>query len=72
MTIGVQGDDRQTRAAFSALKQLLEQCQQAFGLAKFDCLSMGMTHDYPIAIEEGATMVRIGTAIFGRRDGGVN
>ncbi len=30
-------------------------------------LSMGMTHDYPIAIEEGATLVRIGTAIFGER-----
>ena len=30
-------------------------------------LSMGMTHDYPVAIEEGATMVRIGTAIFGER-----
>ncbi|MGH7829525.1 MAG: YggS family pyridoxal phosphate-dependent enzyme, partial [Candidatus Binatia bacterium] len=32
-------------------------------------LSMGMTHDYPVAIEEGATMVRIGTAIFGERRG---
>ena len=30
-------------------------------------LSMGMTADYPIAIEEGATMVRVGTAIFGKR-----
>lgn len=32
-------------------------------------LSMGMTHDYPIAIEEGATLVRVGTAIFGARRG---
>jgi hypothetical protein len=32
-----------------------------------DELSMGMSHDYEIAIEEGATMVRIGTAIFGER-----
>ncbi len=31
-------------------------------------LSMGMTHDYPVAIEEGATLVRIGTAIFGPRE----
>ncbi len=31
-------------------------------------LSMGMSHDYPVAIEEGATMVRVGTAIFGTRD----
>jgi uncharacterized pyridoxal phosphate-containing UPF0001 family protein len=30
-------------------------------------LSMGMTHDFEVAIEEGATMVRIGTAIFGER-----
>jgi pyridoxal phosphate enzyme (YggS family) len=33
----------------------------------FNELSMGMTHDYPIAIEEGATIVRIGTALFGPR-----
>jgi pyridoxal phosphate enzyme (YggS family) len=32
-------------------------------------LSMGMTHDYPVAIEEGATIVRIGTALFGPRSG---
>ena len=31
-------------------------------------LSMGMSHDFPIAIEEGATLVRVGTAIFGARD----
>jgi hypothetical protein len=30
-------------------------------------LSMGMTNDYPIAVEEGATFVRVGTAIFGQR-----
>ena len=33
-----------------------------------DCLSMGMSSDYEVAIEEGATMVRIGTGIFGERD----
>jgi PLP dependent protein len=31
-------------------------------------LSMGMSHDFEVAIEEGATMVRVGTAIFGQRD----
>jgi uncharacterized pyridoxal phosphate-containing UPF0001 family protein len=31
-------------------------------------LSMGMTHDFEVAIEEGATMVRVGTAIFGERE----
>lgn len=68
MTIGVQGDDYQTRSAFAELRQLLNQCQYEFGLADFDQLSMGMSNDYAIAIEEGATMVRIGTAIFGARD----
>jgi PLP dependent protein len=33
-----------------------------------DCLSMGMTSDYPLAIEEGANMIRVGTALFGPRD----
>ena len=33
-----------------------------------DVLSMGMTNDYIVAVEEGATMVRVGTAIFGARD----
>lgn len=33
-----------------------------------DCLSMGMSHDYTVAIEEGANMVRVGTALFGPRD----
>jgi hypothetical protein len=68
MTIGVQGDDRQTRAAFARLRQLLERCRQETGLEHFDQLSMGMSNDYAIAIEEGSTMVRVGTAIFGQRD----
>ncbi len=68
MTIGVQGDDRQTRAAFSELRQMLYQCQHEFGLVDFDQLSMGMSNDYTIAIEEGSTMVRVGTAIFGERN----
>jgi pyridoxal phosphate enzyme (YggS family) len=67
MTIGVQGDDARSRAAFSELRLLLDRCQREFGLADFDQLSMGMSNDYPAAIEEGSTMVRIGTAIFGER-----
>ena len=67
MTIGVQGDDASSRAAFSGLRLLLDQCRREFGLEDFDQLSMGMSNDYPIAIEEGSTMVRIGTAIFGER-----
>jgi PLP dependent protein len=68
MTIGVQGDDASSRAAFSGLRLLLDQCQREFGLEDFDQLSMGMSNDYPAAIEEGSTMVRIGTAIFGERN----
>ena len=68
MTIGVQGDDARSRAAFSELRLMLDQCQREFGLADFDQLSMGMSNDYPAAIEEGSTMVRVGTAIFGERN----
>ncbi|MEM6602026.1 MAG: YggS family pyridoxal phosphate enzyme, partial [Verrucomicrobiota bacterium] len=54
------------RPFFRQLRELrdrLEQ-QEGFGLP---VLSMGMTHDFEIAIEEGATIVRVGTAIFGAR-----
>ena len=68
MTIGVQGDMNKTRAAFAALRELLGQCRGEFGLERFDQLSMGMSNDYPIAVEEGATLVRVGTAIFGPRN----
>ena len=68
MTIGVRGDEQQTRAAFRRLKDLLLSCQSEFGLRAFDQLSMGMSGDYCLAIEEGATMIRVGTSIFGARD----
>lgn len=67
MTIGVQGDDKHTRVAFIGLRHLLEQCQHEYALTDFNQLSMGMSNDYSIAIEEGATMIRVGTAIFGQR-----
>jgi len=41
---------------------------KAAGLDAFDTVSMGMSHDYPLAIECGANLVRIGTAIFGERE----
>jgi pyridoxal phosphate enzyme (YggS family) len=67
MTIGVKGDESQTRAAFSRLRALQQSCQEDFALESFDQLSMGMSNDYCLAIEEGATMVRVGTSIFGQR-----
>jgi PLP dependent protein len=54
------------RTYFRRLRELRDRLQ-ASGHAQVQELSMGMTRDYPIAIEEGATMVRIGTALFGPR-----
>ncbi len=67
MTIGVRGDREQTRRVFSRLRDLQQQCQRRFDLPAFDQLSMGMSNDYALAIEEGATLLRIGTALFGER-----
>ncbi len=54
-------DQREIRASFAALRRLREKLGEAGELRE---LSMGMSADYPLAIEEGATMVRIGTALF--------
>ena len=54
------------RPVFAELAQLRYELAQSFD-CKLPELSMGMTNDYPVAIEEGATMVRIGRAIFGDR-----
>jgi uncharacterized pyridoxal phosphate-containing UPF0001 family protein len=57
-----------SRPFFRRLRELRDEfaAKGAFGEGKGE-LSMGMTHDFAVAIEEGATMVRIGTAIFGER-----
>lgn len=67
MTIGVRGNDSETRRAFAELRKLADRVRQHTGVAEFDQLSMGMSDDYPAAIEEGATMVRVGSSIFGPR-----
>jgi pyridoxal phosphate enzyme (YggS family) len=67
MTIGVQGDEQQTRSAFAQLRELQQSCKKEFDLPDFDQLSMGMSADYCLAIEEGATLIRVGTSIFGQR-----
>jgi pyridoxal phosphate enzyme (YggS family) len=54
------------RPHFRRLRELKAQCEQILG-APLSHLSMGMTDDFEIAIEEGATIVRIGTALFGVR-----
>jgi pyridoxal phosphate enzyme (YggS family) len=61
-------DTEQSRPFFRRLRDLRDELgsRGAFGSRKGE-LSMGMTHDFEVAIQEGATMVRIGTAIFGER-----
>ena len=61
-------EPEKVRPVFRRLKQLQEQCEQVLA-APLPHLSMGMTGDFEVAIEEGATMVRIGTALFGPRRG---
>lgn len=71
MTMGPFSDDpNDSRPSFRLLAELRRQVEQE-GIpgVSMKHLSMGMTHDFEVAIEEGATMVRIGTAIFGERKG---
>lgn len=56
-----------TRPVFEALRKLRDALVQDFKELALNELSMGMTNDYPVAIEEGATMIRVGRAIFGER-----
>lgn len=62
-------DEQQIRKEFKSLRQLFELLKSADlpGQVHMTILSMGMSHDYRIAIEEGSTMIRLGTAIFGER-----
>jgi pyridoxal phosphate enzyme (YggS family) len=59
-------DAEASRPHFQRLRKLKEECEQKLG-APLPHLSMGMSGDFEVAIEEGATMVRIGTALFGPR-----
>ena len=73
--IGIMGmatftdDTEKVRNEFNRLRQLFEKVKTDYfaGDSDFKEISMGMTSDYPIAIEEGSTMVRVGTKIFGER-----
>ena len=59
-------EPEQSRPHFQRLRALKERCEQILG-APLLHLSMGMSDDFEVAIEEGATMIRIGTALFGPR-----
>ena len=59
-------DPAMARPFFARLRRLRDEC--ASSIAPLKALSMGMTSDFEVAIEEGATMVRVGRAIFGARE----
>jgi len=62
-------DADQVRKEFQALKKLFDSIQDLKGTpTTFDTLSMGMSGDYTIAIEEGSNMVRVGSLLFGARN----
>ena len=64
-------DKEQIRREFARLKRLFEQQKSHYFTSEeslFDTLSMGMSNDWSIAVEEGSTMIRVGTAIMGERN----
>jgi pyridoxal phosphate enzyme (YggS family) len=68
MTIGPLTDDEdRIRETFRACREIFKRGEDIIG-DQFDILSMGMTDDFPLAIAEGSTMIRVGTALFGTRE----
>lgn len=68
MTIAPWGaEDAVTRACFRSLREWRDRWAAAHPKLNFDVLSMGMSGDFPLAIAEGATRIRVGTALFGKR-----
>lgn len=68
MTMAPFTDDTETiRQCFRATRDVAQRCREKFPDLPFYELSMGMSNDFEIAIEEGATMVRVGSALFGER-----
>jgi uncharacterized pyridoxal phosphate-containing UPF0001 family protein len=61
-------DPEESRPFFRQVREVRERLRdRGVDASRLTELSMGMSHDFEVAIEEGATLVRIGTAIFGRR-----
>jgi len=68
MTIGpLTEEEAKIRNSFQMMKKLQEKMKKQFPEKEWDILSMGMSGDYAIAIEEGSTLIRVGTAVFGER-----
>jgi uncharacterized pyridoxal phosphate-containing UPF0001 family protein len=59
--------EAETRACFRSLREWRERWAAAYPRLALETLSMGMSEDFVLAIEEGATRIRVGTAIFGAR-----
>jgi len=69
MTVGPNTtNEKALRSAFILLRQLKHQINKELGSVALTELSMGMTNDYGVAIQEGSTMVRVGTGLFGDRN----
>ncbi|MEE2672213.1 MAG: YggS family pyridoxal phosphate-dependent enzyme [Myxococcota bacterium] len=69
MTIPAASDDPEaSRPSFARLRELRDTLREAPGGGNLHELSMGMSGDFEVAVEEGATLVRVGTALFGARD----
>ncbi len=68
MTIGpFTCDEKEIRNSFKKLKELYDTIKNDYDNLPIDTLSMGMSSDFKIAIEEGATLIRIGSGLFGKR-----
>jgi len=69
MTVGPNtNNENSLRSAFILLRELKHQINDELGSTVLTELSMGMTNDYEVAIQEGSTMVRVGTGLFGVRN----
>jgi uncharacterized pyridoxal phosphate-containing UPF0001 family protein len=70
MTVGpFTSDQDRMRRSFASLRECLDGLRNRYPDLSLDTLSMGMSGDFEIAIEEGATMIRLGTVLFGPRGG---
>ena len=58
----------ENRPVFRALRVKLQELQKKFPALPLKELSMGMSGDYTVAVEEGATIIRVGTLLFGKRN----
>jgi hypothetical protein len=68
MTVPPIGNEVETAKYFSQMQRLFEDIKSKVKSERFDTLSMGMSNDYELAVEHGATLIRVGTALFGIRN----